>query len=303
MSAETSAIEADGLDKRYGRRWALQGCTLSVPAGRVVGLVGANGAGKSTFLHIAVGLLDPTEGTISVLGERPGGDAAQLARVGFVAQDAPVYPWLSVGEHLQLGRRLNPSWDGELARARVERLDLDPGQRAGRLSGGQRSQLALTLAMAKRPELLILDEPVASLDPLARREFLQDLMGLAADRAPTVVLSSHLLSDVERVCDHLIVVAKGRVQVAGDVDDLLAGHKLLTGPRRDPGRMPGNQRVVQVSHTERQTTMVVQTTDPILDPRWVVSDIGLEDLVLAYMSGSVDGPPPAETPALVEVPR
>lgn len=279
-----TAIAAEHLGKRYGRRWALRDCTLALPAGRVIGLVGANGAGKSTLLHLAVGLLEPTEGTIAVLGARPGAGAEQLARVGFLAQDAPVYPSLTVADHLRLGERLNLRWDRDLAAARIERLGLDLGQRAGRLSGGERSQLALTIAMGKRPELLVLDEPVASLDPLARRQFLQDLMGLVADHRPTVVLSSHLLADVERVCDHLIVLANGQVQLAGDVDELLANHKLLIGPRRDTSSIPRDQEVIRVSHTDRQTTMLVHTTQPILDPRWAVSDISLEDLVLAYMA-------------------
>lgn len=279
-----NAIEARGLGKRYRRHWALRECTVSLPAGRVVGLVGANGAGKTTFLHLAVGLVEPTEGTIAVLGERPGGDPARLARVGFLAQDAPVYPWLTVADHLRLGERMNPHWDSALAVGRVDRLGLDVRQRAGRLSGGQRSQLALTIAMGKRPELLVLDEPVSSLDPLARREFLQDLMELVADSQPTVVLSSHLLSDIERVCDHLIILARGEVQLAGDVDELLATHKVLTGGRRDTRSLPRDQAIVRASHTERQTTMLVRTSQPILDPHWAVSDVGLEDLVLAYMS-------------------
>ena len=279
-----TAVAAEQLGKRYGRRWALRNCTVSIPAGHVVGLVGANGAGKSTFLHLAVGLLEPTEGTIAVLGGRPGADAAQLARVGFVAQDAPVYAGLTVAEHLRMGARLNAAWDHDLASGRIDRLGLDLGQRAGKLSGGQRSQLALTLAMAKRPEVLLLDEPVSSLDPLARREFLQDLMTLVADQKPTVVLSSHLLADVERVCDYLVVLADGGVRVAGVVDDLLATHKVLTGRRRDASAIPRDQRIIRASHTDRQTTLLVRTNQPVLDPRWAVSDVGLEELVLAYMS-------------------
>jgi ABC-2 type transport system ATP-binding protein len=279
-----SAIVAEGLGKRYGRRWALRGCTLEVPDGSVVGLVGANGAGKSTFLHLAVGLLEPSAGSLAVLEGRPGADAGQLAKVGFVAQDAPVYAWLSVADHLHLGARTNPSWDEGVARDRIERLGLDLRQRAGKLSGGQRSQLALTLAIGKRPELLVLDEPVASLDPLARRTFLADVMELMADQQPTIILSSHLLSDVERVCDHLIVMADGQVQLAGSVDELLSKHKLLTGPRRDLRSMPHDQVVVRASHTDRQTTVLVRTAGPILDPTWVATDVGLEDLVLAYMA-------------------
>ena len=279
----TAVIEAEGLGKRYRRQWALADCTLSVPEGRVVGLVGLNGAGKTTLLNLATGMVAPTTGTIEVLGGRPAAGQAQLARVGYLAQDAPVYPGLSVADHLKLGARLNPGWDEALARRRTDQLDLDPGRKAGKLSGGQRAQLALTLALGKRPELLILDEPVASLDPLARREFLQDLMGTVADEQLSVVLSSHLISDLERVCDYLIVLADSRVRVAGPVDELLAGHHLLSGPRRDEDARPAGMQVVSASHTDRQSTLLVRTDGPVLDPAWTVAEVGLEDLVLAYM--------------------
>jgi ABC-2 type transport system ATP-binding protein len=281
----TAAVATHGLGKRYGhRRWALRDCTLTLPAGKVVGLVGVNGAGKTTLLHLAVGLLRPTAGRITVLGDPPAAGPKQLARVGFLAQDAPVYPTLSVADHLLLGRHHNGAWDHDLATARIDRLGLDPGQHAGRLSGGQRAQLALTLAIAKRPDVLILDEPVARLDPLARHAFLQGLMEAVADQDLTVVLSSHLLADVERVCDHLVVLAHGQVRVAGDVEDLLAAHRLLSGPRRDPRTLPTDQQVVQASHSDRQTTLLVRTDRPILDPAWTVAEIGLEELVLAYMA-------------------
>ena len=280
----TAVLEARELGKRYRRLWALADCTLSIPAGHVVGLVGPNGAGKTTLLSLAVGLRAPTAGTIEVLGGRPPASPAQLARVGFLAQDAPVYAGLPVADHLRLGAHLNPGWDAELARSRIERLDLDPGQKAGKLSGGQRAQLALTLAVAKRPELLILDEPVASLDPLARREFLQDLMEAVAEQGLSVVLSSHLVADLERVCDYLIVLVGSRVRAAGPVEELLATHHLLSGPRRDPDTLPAGQEVISASHTDRQTTLLVRTSDPVLDPAWTVSEVGLEDLVLAYMS-------------------
>jgi ABC-2 type transport system ATP-binding protein len=280
----TAVIEAQGLGKRYRRLWALADCTLSVPAGHVVGLVGPNGAGKTTLLNLATGMLAPTAGTIEVLGGRPAADRARLARVGYLAQGAPVYAGLSVADHLKLGARLNPGWDAGLARGRIERLDLDTGQKAGSLSGGQRAQLALTLAVAKRPELLILDEPVASLDPLARREFLQDLMEATADQDLSVVLSSHLIGDLERVCDYLIVLVGSRVRVAGPVEDLLATHHLLSGPRRDPAGLPGGMQVISASHTDVQTTLLVRASGPVLDPAWTVSEVGLEDLVLAYMS-------------------
>jgi ABC-2 type transport system ATP-binding protein len=279
----SAVLSAHGLGKRYRRRWALSDCTLDVPAGRVVGLVGPNGAGKTTLLHLAVGLLTPTSGTIEVLGGQPGAGPEQLAKVGFVAQDTPTYAGLTVDEHLRLGARLNPGWDDALARDRIARLGLDLGHRAGKLSGGQRAQLALTLGIAKRPELLILDEPVASLDPLARREFLQDLMEAVAEHELSVVLSSHLVSDLERVCDHLIVLVASRVQLAGDLDTLLATHHRLTGARRDPLSLPDDQRVISASHTERQTTVLVRTEGPIHDPAWSVAQLSLEDLVLAYM--------------------
>jgi ABC-2 type transport system ATP-binding protein len=284
----TAVLRAEGLGKRYGRRWALSDCTVDIPAGQVVGLVGPNGAGKTTLLHLAVGLLQPTAGTIEVLDDRPAASPAQLARVGFVAQDTPTYSGLSVADHLRLGAHLNPGWDARTASDRIERLGLDLRQRAGKLSGGQRAQLALTLALAKRPELLILDEPVASLDPLARREFLQGLLEAVVDQGLSVVLSSHLVADLERACDYLIVLIGSRVQIAGEVDHLLATHHLLTGPRRDPARLPEGQDVISASHTDRQTTLTVRTEGPIHDPAWTVSKIGLEDLVLAYMSRTAD---------------
>src|SRR6266849_6460342 len=204
----TAVIEAHELGKRYRNRWALADCTLSVPAGSVAGLVGPNGAGKTTLLHLVTGLLAPTTGTIEVVGARPATSGEQLARVGFVAQDAPVYAGLSITDHLRLGAHLNPRWDARLAGDRIAGLGLDPRQKAGRLSGGQRAQLALTMAIAKRPQLLILDEPVASLDPLARRDFLRDL---------------------ERACDFLIVLAAGRLQLAGPVTELLTHVSELGG--------------------------------------------------------------------------
>ena len=243
-----AVVEATGLGKRYRRRWALADCTLAIPAGRVVGLVGPNGAGKTTLLQLAAGLLAPTAGMITVLGKRPG-EPGQLRAVGFVAQDTPTYAGLSVAGHLRMGSWLNPGWDDELAGRRIRQLGLDLRQRAGALSGGQRAQLALTLAVAKRPELLLLDEPVASLDPLARREFLQ-----------------------------------GRVRVAGETEALLASHHRLSGPRRDPRSYPANWDVIEESHTDKQSVLLVRTDEAILDPAWTVKPVSLEDLVLAYMS-------------------
>jgi ABC-2 type transport system ATP-binding protein len=277
-------MEATGLGKQYGRRWALRDCTLAIPAGRVVGLVGPNGAGKTTLLHLAVGLLTPTSGSIRVLGTNPADGPVQLGRVGFVAQDTPVYARLTVAQHLRMGAWLNPSWDTEMAEGRIEQLGLDPRQRAGMLSGGQRAQLALTLAVAKRPECLILDEPLASLDPLARREFLRSLMEIVAAQRISVVLTSHLIADLERVCDYLVVLVASRVQVAGEVSELLSSHHRLSGPRRDARSRPANQEVIEESHTGKQSTFLVRTSDPVHDPAWTVRPVTLDDLVIAYMS-------------------
>jgi ABC-2 type transport system ATP-binding protein len=205
-----------------------------------------------------------------------------------------VYRRLSVGDHLRAGAWLNPGWDAEQARHRIERLGLDPRQRAGSLSGGQRAQLALTMALAKQPELLLLDEPVASLDPLARREFLQGLMEAVAEHGTSVILSSHLITDIERVCDYLVVLIGSRIRVAGEVSKLLASHHQLSGPRRDPGTLPADQEVITGSHTDRQSTLLIRTSAPILDPAWTVRPVSLEDLVLAYMS-QPDGAAPARS--------
>lgn len=335
----TAVIETRGLGKKYGGRrgkWALTDCSLSIPAGHVVGLVGPNGAGKTTLLNLAIGMLAPTTGTIEVLGGRPAGSAAQLARVGFVAQDTPVYTGLSVEDHLEFGAHLNPGWDAALARHRIEQLDLDPRQKAGQLSGGQRAQLALTLALAKRPELLVLDEPIASLDPLARREFLQVLMEATAEDEISVVMSSHLVADLERISDYLVVLVSSQVRLAGETDDLLTTHHLLTGARCAAADLPAGLQVVAASHTDRQSTFLVRsgsgnraasrsaadrdlasvggsafdaagldpagTDDPDiarLGAGWSVSAVGLEDLVLAYMGQAAAG----TGRILLEVPR
>jgi ABC-2 type transport system ATP-binding protein len=284
----TAVLDTQALGKRYGRHWGLSDCTVQIPEGRVTALVGPNGAGKTTLLQLAVGLLSPSAGRIEVLGQQLPAGTDAIARVGFVAQDAPTYARFTVAEHLRLGARLNPGWDHDLAEERVRQLDLDPGQRTGSLSGGQRAQLALTLAIAKRPELLVLDEPVASLDPLARREFLQSLMAFVAERGVSVLLSSHLIADLERVCDHLVLLIASTVHIAGDVDDLLASHRRLVGPRRDPLTLPADQHVIEASHTDRQTTLLVRADGPILDPTWTVEPINLEDLVLGYMRQAAD---------------
>jgi ABC-2 type transport system ATP-binding protein len=282
----TTVLETEDLTKRYRGKTALSNCTLNIPQGHVVGLVGPNGSGKSTLLNISAGLLSPSAGSVRVLGDPPASSPAQLARVGFVAQDTPVYAAFSVADHLRYGQHVNPGWDDELARRRIGELGLDVAQRASKLSGGQRAQLALTLAIAKRPEFLLLDEPVASLDPLARREFLQILMETVADHEMSVLLSSHLVSDVERVCDYLIVLVNSKVQLAGEVDELLSSHHRLVGPRETPA--PESQVIIESSYTDRQSTLLVRSDGPILDPTWTVEAVNLEDLVLAYMGQGRD---------------
>jgi ABC-2 type transport system ATP-binding protein len=293
----TAVLETNDLGKQYGRKWALRNCSLSIPEGKVAGLVGPNGAGKTTLLSLAVGLVTPTCGSISVLGGHPGDGPAQLGKVGFVAQDTPAYAGLSVGQHLLMGASLNANWDQELARSRIGQLGLDPRQKAGSLSGGQRAQLALTMAIAKRPRLLLLDEPVASLDPLARREFLQGLMEIVAGHGVSVVLSSHLIADLERVCDYLVLLVASHVQLAGEVAGLLASHHRLSGPRRDPRSLPSGLEVIEQSHTDKQSTFLVRTDQPILDPAWTVRPVTLDELILARM-GQAQGSGAGRRPAL-----
>jgi len=291
----SAILHAQALGKRYGRRQALAECTLEIPPGHVVGLVGPNGAGKTTLLKIACGMLAPTSGRIEVLGEQPAADPTQLARIGYVAQDTPTYPNLSVADHLKLGAKLNPRWDAELAQARIEQLELDPKQKAGKLSGGQRAQLALTVAVAKRPELLILDEPVASLDPLARRSFLRHLMESVAENGTSVILSSHLVSDLERVCDYLVVLVSSRLQLAGETDDLLAQHYRIVCTRRKESDLPSDLEVIWAEHTDRQSTFVVRGDAEPPTGDWVADHLELEDLVLTYMERAADSGRRAKT--------
>jgi ABC-2 type transport system ATP-binding protein len=280
----TAVLETDRLGKRYGSLWALRDCSLEIPAGSVTALVGPNGAGKTTLLHLTVGLTEPSAGEVRVLGLSPQEDAAAvLPRVGFVAQEHPLYRGFTVAETLRLGRELNPSWDDDVAKARIGSLGLPLRKKVGALSGGQRAQVALTLALAKRPELLLLDEPVASLDPLARREFLQSVMEEVAETGMTVILSSHLVADLERVCDHLVILAAGRTQLVGPIEEILAAHRLLTGPRSEAADVARRHDVVRQSHTERQTTLLVRSNGHVYDARWELHELDLEEIVLGYL--------------------
>ena len=279
------AIETRGLTKRYPRVTALSDCSISVPEGRISALVGPNGAGKTTLLRLLAGLARPTGGTAAVLGGAPRQDPAFLAEIGYLAQEIPLYRRLTAEDHIRAGAHLNPRWDGAVARGRLNELRIPLGQTVGTLSGGQRAQVALTLALAKRPRVLLLDEPVAALDPLARRQFLATLTSAVADAAGalTVLLSSHVIADVERVCDHMVLLTASQVQLCGDIDELLADHKLLVGPRKDTSVLERTHMVVQATRTERQSTLLVRLGGPVLDPAYQVSDVSLEDLVLGYL--------------------
>jgi len=288
MSAPV-AVRTAGLGKRYGSTWALRDCSLEVPAGSVTALVGPNGAGKTTLLHLLIGLGSPSEGAVEVLGLSPRRDAHDLLpRLGFVAQDHPLYRSLSIADTFRLIGRLNPGWDDRRALARIEHLGLDPGRKVGKLSGGQQAQVALTLALAKEPQLLVLDEPVASLDPLARREFLSAVLEAVAETQMTVVISSHIVSELERVCDHLITLADSRTQLVGPIADIVASHRLLTGPRSDGASVARVHNVIRESHTERQTTLLVRANGHVYDSCWEQHEVDLEEIVLAYM-GYVPG--------------
>jgi ABC-2 type transport system ATP-binding protein len=287
-------IQTSGLSKSYRAVTALSDATITAPEGRVSALIGPNGAGKTTLLRLLAGLARPTSGHIAVLGSIPRQDPAYLADIGFLAQEIPLYRRFTAEDHISIGAHLNPRWDGESARQRLRALGIPLGQAVGTLSGGQRAQLALSLTLAKRPRLLLLDEPVAALDPLARRQFLANLAEAVAEGGLTVVLSSHLLADLERVCDHLILLAASRVQLCGDIDTLLAEHQVLIGPRKDTSAIERDHTVVQAVRTARQTTLLVRRHGPVIDPAFETADVGLEELVLAYMGQNAA---PVPTPA------
>ena len=278
-----NVIEANRLGKRYGSTWALRECTLAIPAGHVAALVGPNGAGKTTLLNLATGLAEPSAGGVTVLGGRPAGSPAALDGIAFVAQDTPLYKNLSAADMLHLTRNLNRRFDQASAEARLAELGIPLNRKAGKLSGGQQAQLALTLALGRRPRLLVLDEPVAMLDPVARHDFMATVLTAAADEGMSVLLSSHVLAELERVADYLVVLSRGRVQMAGEVDDLLASHRLLTGPAAEADRYD-ERPVVHARRAAAQAHLLVRATadDPV-PPGWEAHPVGLEELALAYL--------------------
>jgi ABC-2 type transport system ATP-binding protein len=279
-----NVVEATGLGKRYGGTWALRECSLAVPAGHVVALVGPNGAGKTTLLNLTVGLAAPSAGAVTVLGGLPAGSPAALDGIAFVAQDTPLYKNLSAADMLHVTRNLNRRFDQASAEARLAELGIPLKRKAGRLSGGQQAQLALTLALARRPRLLVLDEPVAMLDPIARHDFMATVLTAMAEDGVSVLLSSHVLTELERVADYLILLSRGRVHVAGEVDDLLARHRILTGPAHEAGRYGEHLNGMHARHGAAQTHLLVRATadDPV-PPGWEAHPVGLEELALAYL--------------------
>ena len=285
--AAAPALRGDRLGKRYGRTWGLRDCTFAIPAGSVVGLVGPNGAGKSTLLAMIVGLLQPSEGTVTVFGEASRAHTADtLARASYVAQDHPLYRDFSVGDMLRLGRSMNQRWDQALATARLAALGIPLRRKVKALSGGQQAQVSLAMALAKHAPLLVLDEPVASLDPVARLEFMQDVMAQSAATGLTVIIASHVVAELARLCDWLMVLAAGRLQVAGSVDDLAAGHQLLTIPRRVPDAVLPGLPIRRVD-SDRHSTVLIRT-DPArrgepLRRGWQAEPVSFEQLVLAYL--------------------
>ncbi len=304
-----NVIEASGVGKRYGGTWALRECAVGIPAGHVAALVGPNGAGKTTLLNLAVGLTAPTAGIVTVLGGRPAGSSAALDGIAFVAQDTPLYKNLSAAGLLHLTRNLNRRFDQGYALARLAELGIPLKRKAGQLSGGQRAQLALTLALARRPRLLVLDEPMAMLDPLARHDFMATVMTAVADDGLSVVLSSHVLAELDRVADYLVLMSRGSVQVAGEVDDLLARHRVLTGPASEADRYAECLNVVHARRGRAQAHLLVRTsgpTDPV-PPGFQVYPVSLEELTLAYLrepaAAALPGPARAEEAQPSEVTR
>lgn len=275
-------MEVRDLGKRYRRGWALQGCSFSLPAASVVALVGQNGAGKSTLMSLATGILRPTTGSVSVLGE-PVGFRGPHRKLAFVSQDHPLYRRFTVEEMLHFGAAMNDSWDGGYARRLIDGCDVPLTARVGTLSGGQRTRVALTLALSRRPAVVLLDEPLASLDPLARTEVMQTLMAEVVDTGITVVLSSHVIADIEDACDHLLLLADRRLRLDGRIADLLAAHSLLTGPTAGDQHLPPAESVVEIRRAAKQITMLVRDSGVLPPSGWTKNVPNLSELILAHL--------------------
>ncbi len=282
---DRGTVHTVGLGKRYGSFWALRNCEIVIPRGGVCALVGPNGAGKTTLLKLLTGLNRPTEGSATVLGQTPKQESDYLAEIGYLAQEVPMYKQMTAAQHLELGAHMNKQWDGQLAVKRLTGLGVPLDKPVGKLSGGQRAQVGLAMALAKKPKLLLLDEPVAALDPLARVEFLTSLAEAAADAAGelTVIMSSHLLSDLERVCDFVVILAAGKTQLSDEIDHVLKTHRILIGPRTAETANPA-YTVIKASHAASQTDLLVRLNDvQFRSAPWHVREPDIEEIVLAYM--------------------
>ncbi len=291
------ALKATGLGRKYRRGWALRDCELSLPAGRICALVGPNGAGKSTLMALAAGLVAPSSGTVEVFGHAPG-SAEGRRRIALLAQDKPLYPRLSIAETLRMGRELNTSWDQATAELVLEQADLALTTRIGTLSGGQRTRVALALALGKRPDLLLLDEPLADVDPVARHELTGLLLSQAVEHGTTVLISSHVLAQLDGVCDHVLLIRDGSVRLAGEVDELLAAHRRVVGAHEGEGTPPAlaAHQLVELRRTGRQATAMIRPAGPV-DPDWDLGEPTLEELLLSYLRS----PGTAATPVREEV--
>ena len=282
MNDTSPALQASNLGKSYRRGWALRDCSFSLPTGSVVALVGPNGAGKSTLMALAAGIATPTTGSIAVLGSVAGGRGPH-PKLAFLSQDQPLYRRFTVDEILHFGRAMNGQWDDRYARRLIQDCGIPLNARISTLSGGQRTRVALALALGRRPAALLLDEPLASLDPLARLEVMQTLLAETADTGITLLLSSHVIADVEDSCDHLLLLSDGRLRLDGPIDKLLAAHQLLTGPAGGlPSWLPTGA-VIETRSAAKQMTILTQNTAAPKPAEWTAVEPTLHELVLGYL--------------------
>lgn len=280
---EQPIMQVHDAGVRYRRGWAVRHCSLELRPGTVTALVGPNGAGKSTLMLAAAGLAGLAEGRITVLGTAVGPSAIH-PDLGFLAQDKPLYRQATVATMLEIGRHLNVRWDHRLAETLCAEAGLDPAARVRTLSAGQRTRLALALVLARRPALLLLDEPLADLDPLARLEVQQTMLAQVADTGMTVLLSSHILSEIEDACDDLAVLTAGRVTVHGPIEDLVARHVLLTGPGGDEAGLAAVAAgAVEIRRVPRQITVLRDGPPPVLPEGWTTATPTLEEVVVARL--------------------
>jgi ABC-2 type transport system ATP-binding protein len=273
----TDGFEAHGLGKRYGRhRWALRDVDLQVPPGSITALVGPNGAGKSTLIKAGVGFERPTVGRVLVDGVDPWNERGRaIRRVGYVPQSPSLYRELTVDDHVRLAASLRPAFDVVLARRRLDQLAIPLSARADELSGGQQAQVGLALALGTRAPVLLLDEPLASLDPLARREFLHVLVDAVRVDGATALLSSHVITDIEQACDRLLVLGGGRKLLDLSIAESIAGHRIVET------RLPADEVVGTFMDTDGSLLSLIRTPSESLDRGRSAT---LEEVVLGHLA-------------------